>query len=132
MPFDNYPHMASGWNGPWTQPGNLNLGKETRRLLYDTQMGPASFSGRNGWSGSSIFKLDQGESFRMSCAFTDINRDDSFEGHTYSDRGPVYDLGEPVYRPRSRSVIPVPYTGQAHQSHPGRTIPKRDEVIMLD
>lgn len=56
----------------------------------------------------------------------------SLETRTYTDRGPLYDAKDPVYRSRSNSVVPVAYPGHPYQSYTGRPTPKRDEVMLLD
>ncbi|KAK4042269.1 hypothetical protein C8A01DRAFT_14047 [Parachaetomium inaequale] len=56
----------------------------------------------------------------------------SLETRTHSDRGPFYDPRDPVYRSRSKSVVPVPYPDLAYQPQPGHPVPRRDEVITLD
>ncbi|KAL2021142.1 hypothetical protein VTK56DRAFT_7448 [Thermocarpiscus australiensis] len=56
----------------------------------------------------------------------------SLETGINSARGPMYDTGEPVYRSRSASPIPVTYSRPAYQFRPDRTIPRREEFIILD
>jgi hypothetical protein len=57
----------------------------------------------------------------------------SLDARTYSDRGPLHDARDSIYRSRSNSVAPLPYPGLPyHQSHSGRPTPRRDEVIMRD
>ncbi|KAK4101462.1 hypothetical protein N658DRAFT_558946 [Parathielavia hyrcaniae] len=54
----------------------------------------------------------------------------SLETRIYPDRGFFYDARDPVFRSRSKSVLPVAYQGLQYQPSPGH--PRRNEVITLD
>ncbi|KAK3297686.1 uncharacterized protein B0H64DRAFT_129834 [Chaetomium fimeti] len=56
----------------------------------------------------------------------------SLEARTQAGGGPFYDVGDPIYRSRSHSVVAPPYPGLPYQPHAGRPTPRRDEVITLD
>jgi hypothetical protein len=83
------------------------------------------------WLGSNTFSHAQGNDLSPPPSI-DTDGVDSLETRTYSDRGPIYDARDPVYRSRSKSAVPIPYQGLQYEAHTGHPFPKRDEVITLD